>query len=121
MASNRKLQGRDLLGESHLRITFKAEIDRLLKKVAEGIIEFDSILGKVYSAASANQKEKYEADLKKEIKKLQRARDQIKTWIASNEVKQKTPLQEARKNIETVMKRFEFPPFHEILLENGTI
>ncbi len=26
------------------------------------------------------QKEKYEADLKKEIKKLQRYRDQIKTW-----------------------------------------
>ena len=29
---------------------------------------------------SETQKEKYEADLKKEIKKLQRYRDQIKTW-----------------------------------------
>lgn len=29
-------------------------------------------------------KEKYEADLKKEIKKLQRYRDQIKTWSARN-------------------------------------
>lgn len=29
---------------------------------------------------SLNQKEKYEGDLKKEIKKLQRYRDQIKAW-----------------------------------------
>jgi CCR4-NOT transcription complex subunit 3 len=56
----------------------------------------------VYSATSSNQKEKYEADLKKEIKKLQRSRDQIKAWIASNEIKQKNPLLEARKQIESV-------------------
>ena len=31
---------------------------------------------------SLNQKEKYEGDLKKEIKKLQRYRDQIKAWCA---------------------------------------
>ncbi len=74
----------------------------MLKKVSEGCAEFDGILDKVYSASSSNQKEKYEADLKKEIKKLQRSRDQIKTWIASNEVKQKAPLMEARKNIESV-------------------
>jgi CCR4-NOT transcription complex subunit 3 len=42
-------------------------------------------------------KEKYEADLKKEIKKLQRLRDQIKNWIGSAEVKDKGPLIEARK------------------------
>ena len=65
-------------------------------------MEFDNILSKVYSATSSNQKEKYEADLKKEIKKLQRSRDQIKAWIASNDVKQKNPLLEARKQIETV-------------------
>lgn len=29
---------------------------------------------------SVNQKEKFEGDLKKEIKKLQRYRDQIKVW-----------------------------------------
>ena len=68
----------------------------------EGCAEFDSILSKVYSATSTNQKEKYEADLKKEIKKLQRVRDQIKTWISSNEVRQKNPLLEARRTIETV-------------------
>lgn len=78
------------------------EIDRLMKKVQEGIEEFDNILSKVYAATSANQKEKYEQDLKREIKKLQRSRDQIKTWIASTEVKQKNQLVEARKLIETV-------------------
>lgn len=34
----------------------------------------------VYDTDNQNQKEKYEVDLKKEIKKLQRLRDQIKTW-----------------------------------------
>ncbi|PRP87267.1 hypothetical protein PROFUN_01529 [Planoprotostelium fungivorum] len=92
MSVNRKLQG---------------EIDRLLKKVVEGVEEFDNILEKVHAATSSNQKEKYEADLKKEIKKLQRSRDQIKTWIASNEVKQKNPLLEARKNIESKMEQFK--------------
>lgn len=43
----------------------------------------------VYDTDNANQKEKFEADLKKEIKKLQRYRDQIKTWIQSSEIKDK--------------------------------
>lgn len=46
--------------------------------------------------------EKYEADLKKEIKKLQRLRDQIKSWIASAEIKDKSALLENRRLIETV-------------------
>lgn len=45
----------------------------------------------------------YEGDLKKEIKKLQRYRDQIKVWITSNEVKHKAPLVDCRKLIETVI------------------
>uniref|UniRef100_A0A8C7LTV7 CCR4-NOT transcription complex subunit 3 n=1 Tax=Oncorhynchus mykiss TaxID=8022 RepID=A0A8C7LTV7_ONCMY len=62
---------------------------------------------KLHNAANANQKEKYEADLKKEIKKLQRLRDQIKTWVASNEIKDKRQLVENRKVIETQMERFK--------------
>lgn len=50
---------------------FIAEIDRCLKKVNEGVETFDEIWVKVHNATNANQKEKYEADLKKEIKKLQ--------------------------------------------------
>ncbi len=34
----------------------------------------------VHDTENINQKEKLEGDLKKEIKKLQRLRDQIKTW-----------------------------------------
>mmetsp|Transcript_23229 Transcript_23229/g.38195 ORF Transcript_23229/g.38195 Transcript_23229/m.38195 type:complete len:983 (-) Transcript_23229:121-3069(-) len=90
--SNRKLQG---------------EIDRTLKQVQEGVELFDQIWNKVYSAQNANQKEKYEGDLKKQIKKLQRYRDQIKSWLTSNEIKDKRPLTEARKIIETEMERFK--------------
>jgi CCR4-NOT transcriptional regulation complex NOT5 subunit len=52
-------------------------------------------------------KEKHEVDLKKEIKKLQRLRDQIKTWVSSSEVKDKDALVEARKLIETKMEQFK--------------
>lgn len=45
--------------------------------------------------------------MKKEIKKLQRLRDQIKTFIASNDVKDKRALMENRKMIESQMERFK--------------
>ncbi|KAL9436462.1 hypothetical protein AB3S75_022504 [Citrus x aurantiifolia] len=92
MGASRKLQG---------------EIDRVLKKVQEGVDVFDSIWNKVYDTDNANQKEKFEADLKKEIKKLQRYRDQIKTWIQSSEIKDKKALVDARKLIEREMERFK--------------
>lgn len=92
MAATRKLQG---------------EIDRCLKKVTEGVETFEDIWQKVHNATNSNQKEKYEADLKKEIKKLQRLRDQIKSWIASGEIKDKTSLLDNRRLIETQMERFK--------------
>lgn len=92
MAATRKLQG---------------EIDRCLKKVTEGVETFEDIWQKVHNATNNNQKEKYETDLKKEIKKLQRLRDQIKSWIASGEIKDKSSLLEYRKLIETQMERFK--------------
>ena len=81
------------------------EIDRCLKKVTEGVELFEDIWQKVHNAANSNQKEKYETDLKKEIKKLQRLRDQIKSWIQSAEIKDKSSLVENRKLIETVSKQ----------------
>ncbi|KYM76316.1 CCR4-NOT transcription complex subunit 3 [Atta colombica] len=83
------------------------EIDRCLKKVTEGVETFEDIWQKVHNATNSNQKEKYEADLKKEIKKLQRLRDQIKSWIASGEIKDKSTLLDYRKLIETQMERFK--------------
>lgn len=85
----------------------QTEIDRVMKKVDEGVEIFDDIWEKVYSTEQQNQKEKYEMDLKKEIKKLQRQRDQIKTWIGSSDVKDKDALIEARKLIETKMEQFK--------------
>eukprot|EP00531_Pseudo-nitzschia_arenysensis_P014332 CAMPEP_0116134556 /NCGR_PEP_ID=MMETSP0329-20121206/10709_1 /TAXON_ID=697910 /ORGANISM="Pseudo-nitzschia arenysensis, Strain B593" /LENGTH=667 /DNA_ID=CAMNT_0003629275 /DNA_START=368 /DNA_END=2371 /DNA_ORIENTATION=- len=86
----------------------QTEIDRVMKKVDEGVELFDEIWEKVYSAEQQNQKEKYEMDLKKEIKKLQRLRDQIKSWIGSSDVKDKDPLLDARKLIETKMEAFKY-------------
>ena len=54
------------------------------------------------AASNPTQKEKLEADLKTQIKKLQRMRDQIKTWVASNDIKDKSQLLDNRKLIETV-------------------
>ncbi|VDP90686.1 unnamed protein product [Echinostoma caproni] len=64
-------------------------------------------MDKFESSVNQTQKEKFEGDLKKEIKKLQRLRDQIKTWLTANEVKDKRPLLDARKDIEYDMERFK--------------
>ena len=79
-----------------------AEIDRTLKKVAEGVELFESIYDKMQASTNQTQKEKSELDLKTQIKKLQRLRDQIKTWVASNDIKDKSALLENRRLIETV-------------------
>ncbi|KAF9992860.1 general negative regulator of transcription subunit 5, partial [Entomortierella chlamydospora] len=83
------------------------EIDKVLKKVAEGVETFEETLDKIETSTNANQKEKYESDLKKEIKKLQRLRDQIKTWISSNDIKDKRALTDNRKLIEQQMEKFK--------------
>ncbi|KAJ3021226.1 UNVERIFIED_CONTAM: general negative regulator of transcription subunit 5 [Siphonaria sp. JEL0065] len=90
--SNRKLQ---------------AEIDKVIKLIAAGVEAFEAVYNKIATASNATQKEKLEGDLKKEIKKLQRFRDQIKTWIGSSEIKDKAPLLENRRLIETQMEKFK--------------
>ena len=78
------------------------EIEKTFKKVDEGIQNFEGIYEKIHQASNQSAKEKLEDQLKKEIKKLQRQRDQIKTWAASNDIKDKKPLVDKRKLIETV-------------------
>ena len=92
MATNRKLQ---------------AEIDRVLKKVDEGLDVFNDIWDKVYSAQNVAQRDKFEAELKSQIKKLQRLRDQIKTWQADSSVKDKSKIDVARRRIEEKMEAFK--------------
>lgn len=86
---------------------FLGEIERTLKKVTEGLEIFHETLDKLNTTSTPNQKEKVETDLKKEIKKLQRLRDQIKGWQQLSEIKDKNALNEARKAIETEMERFK--------------
>lgn len=63
---------------------------------------FEGIYEKMQSSTNQTQKEKSELDLKTQIKKLQRLRDQIKTWVASNDIKDKSALLDNRRLIETV-------------------
>lgn len=61
------------------------------------------------ASTNQTQKEKQETDLKTQIKKLQRLRDQIKTWVAGNEIKDKTQLLDNRRLIEMVNTSFFLP------------
>ncbi len=81
--------------------------------------KFDETWNKVHNATNSNQKDKYEEDLKKEIKKLQRLRDQIKTWIASGEIKDKSVLIEKRKLIEAVSQGIQNRKWTESDLTSG--
>ncbi|KAH6655606.1 Not1 domain-containing protein [Truncatella angustata] len=83
------------------------EVDKCFKKVAEGMADFDAIYEKIEQSTNPAQKEKLEDQLKREIKKLQRLRDQIKTWATGNDIKDKAPLLEQRKLIETKMESFK--------------
>lgn len=83
------------------------EVDKCFKKVSEGVAEFESIYEKIEQSTNASQKEKLEDNLKREIKKLQRLRDQIKTWAAQSDIKDKGPLLDNRKLIETQMEKFK--------------
>ncbi|KAG8218806.1 Not1 N-terminal domain, CCR4-Not complex component-domain-containing protein [Butyriboletus roseoflavus] len=85
----------------------QTEIDRTLKKVSEGVELFESIYDKMQASTNQTQKEKLETDLKTQIKKLQRLRDQIKTWVASNDIKDKSLLLDNRRLIETQMEKFK--------------
>jgi len=92
MAASRKLQ---------------AEVEKVLKKVEEGLEEFCNVWDNVHSASHVNQREKFEGELKTQIKKLQRDREQIKAWQSDKNIKDKNALLEARKKIEVEMERFK--------------
>ncbi|KAJ3355697.1 hypothetical protein HDU83_002702 [Entophlyctis luteolus] len=117
--ANRKLQGERPPAMTLKPREFPApitlpEIDKVLKQVALGVESFEEVFEKVQQAvASGNstQRDKLEADLKKEIKKLQRSRDQIKAWISSSEVKDKKPLTDNRRLIETVSPILQMEKF----------
>mmetsp|Transcript_4343 Transcript_4343/g.4776 ORF Transcript_4343/g.4776 Transcript_4343/m.4776 type:complete len:514 (+) Transcript_4343:119-1660(+) len=88
------------------RFKLQLEIDRTLKRVHEGVSAFEELLSKLRDGVSANTRVKQESNLKRDIKKLQRMRDQLKLWISSGDVRNKTPLQEAKKLIERQMEKY---------------
>eukprot|EP00049_Salpingoeca_infusionum_P026493 m.26007 g.26007 ORF g.26007 m.26007 type:complete len:634 (+) comp8781_c0_seq2:109-2010(+) len=92
MSDKRKLQG---------------EIDKCLKNVAELVSQFEELWDKAEAATSSNQKEKHESELKKTIKKLQKFRDSIKTWLTSSDAKaMEGKLKDNRRLIEVQMERY---------------
>lgn len=86
------------------------DLDKKLKAIEEGCESFNSILKRIPSAINPTQKDKYESELKKEIKKLQRLREALKPYISNPEVRDKNTLHDARRKIEQFMityKQFE--------------
>eukprot|EP00929_Paragymnodinium_shiwhaense_P111273 TRINITY_DN7903_c0_g1_i2.p1 TRINITY_DN7903_c0_g1~~TRINITY_DN7903_c0_g1_i2.p1 ORF type:complete len:900 (+),score=259.20 TRINITY_DN7903_c0_g1_i2:157-2856(+) len=92
-AANRKLQ---------------KEIENTLKKVEDGLVEFEDYWDQALSSSGA-QREKLGEELKKSINKLQRLRAQIREWLAHGGVPSasKDKLEDARKKIESDMQRFK--------------
>lgn len=83
------------------------EIDRVFKKITEGLDIFNTFHERHEHASNASQKDKLENDLKREIKKLQKLREQIKVWQTSNDVKDKDKLLEYRRLVEVAMEQYK--------------
>lgn len=82
-------------------------MDKVFKKIIEGLEIFDTLYERHENVTSSSQKEKLESDLKKEIKKLQRFREQVKNWQAGNEIKDKNSLLEHRRLVEVAMEKYK--------------
>ncbi|KAL6940542.1 hypothetical protein ACO0QE_004448 [Hanseniaspora vineae] len=86
------------------------EIDKLLKKVKDGLQDFDQVYDNFQESEPSQQsyREKLEGDLKGIIKKLQKQREQIKSWLSKDDVKDREQsLLDNRRLIENGMERFK--------------
>lgn len=96
----------DVLGS----FTNYREVDAIFKKINEGCEIFNYYYTRHEGATSDSQREKLEGDLKKEIKKLQKFRDQIKTWQLNDSIEAAIAphkLQEHRKMVEEAMECYK--------------
>lgn len=84
------------------------EVDKVFKKINEGLETFDEYYER-HDACTNNppQREKLENDLKREVKKLQRLREQIKSWQSSPDVKDKDALLTHRRAVEVAMEKYK--------------
>ncbi|AGO11669.1 AaceriADL108Cp [[Ashbya] aceris (nom. inval.)] len=84
------------------------EIERVFKKINEGLEIFNTYYERHENCTNnPSQKDKLEGDLKREVKKLQRLREQIKTWQSAPEVKDKDALLEYRRSVEVAMEKYK--------------
>jgi CCR4-NOT transcription complex subunit 3 len=83
------------------------EVEKKLKAVEEGSETFNSTLERISSSANSSQKEKLEAELKKEIKKLQRLREALKPYLTNPDIRDKKSITDARKSIEQLMETYK--------------
>lgn len=70
--------------------------------IVQGIVAFQGLEQKLINAASQPMREKYEVELKREIKKLQRIRDMMRAAHNNPDMKEKSRYLDARKRIECV-------------------
>ncbi|KAL4448046.1 hypothetical protein ABPG75_005265 [Micractinium tetrahymenae] len=83
------------------------EIEQTLKRVNEGVADWDALWDKLEETEDPSQRDKIVGEMKKELKKLQRLREQVRGWAASGEVKDDSRLNDARKAVERQMERFK--------------
>ncbi|KAI9509553.1 Not1 N-terminal domain, CCR4-Not complex component-domain-containing protein [Russula earlei] len=82
-------------------------VDRTLIKVAECVRLFESIYNEMHASTDITQEDGLERDLKTQLKKLQRLRNEIKTLVASNDIKDKAALLENLGLIKTQITKFK--------------
>ncbi|CAM9019618.1 unnamed protein product [Wickerhamomyces anomalus] len=90
--------------EINTKINTSKEIDRVFKKINEGLEIFDTYHERHENSTNPSQRDKLESV---KIKKLQKLREQIKVWQTQNEVKDKDKLLEYRRLVETAMEKYK--------------
>lgn len=91
-------------------LTFSREVETVFKKIHEGLDLFNYYYSRHEASNNDSQREKLEADLKKEIKKLQKFRDQIKSWQGNDSLEvaiTSQKLQEHRRLVEEAMECYK--------------
>lgn len=85
-------------------------MEAVFKKIHEGLDLFNYYFSRHEASSNDSQREKLETDLKKEIKKLQKFRDQIKTWQLNDAMEATIApqkLQEHRRLVEEAMECYK--------------
>eukprot|EP00938_MAST-03A_sp_MAST-3A-sp1_P000945 g945.t1 len=87
----------------------KKEIELTIKKVHEGFGIYQRLWDKIYDSDDQPTRQKTAAELKRELKKLQRCRDKIKGWLNTpRECRDKLQtLKDIKSDIETKMENFK--------------